>query len=68
MILALEKFAKGLADEEQSCVERLFSQVTESVEREGVDAAKVPSEDKVDRGYIDGAYDLCHSGHFNAIR
>ena len=26
------------------------------------------SENKVDRGYIDGCYDLCHSGHFNAIR
>lgn len=26
------------------------------------------SENKADRGYVDGCYDLCHSGHFNAIR
>lgn len=25
-------------------------------------------EKKVQRGYIDGAFDLVHSGHFNAIR
>jgi len=22
----------------------------------------------MDRGYVDGCYDLCHSGHFNCIR
>lgn len=29
---------------------------------------KRPSDQKMDRGYVDGCYDLCHSGHFNAIR
>ena len=23
---------------------------------------------KISRGYVDGAFDLVHSGHFNAIR
>ena len=26
------------------------------------------SQEKADRGYVDGCFDLCHSGHFNAIR
>lgn len=25
-------------------------------------------QDKSNRGYVDGCFDLCHSGHFNAIR
>ena len=28
----------------------------------------MPSEEKTDRGYVDGCYDLCHSGHFNCLR
>ena len=30
--------------------------------------SKQPSDKKSDRGYFDGCFDLCHSGHFNAIR
>ena len=30
--------------------------------------SKQPSDVKSDRGYFDGCFDLCHSGHFNAIR
>jgi len=33
-----------------------------------IDNQKNLSEDKMNRGYIDGAFDLVHSGHFNAIR
>ena len=33
-----------------------------------IDDTKALSEDKMNRGYIDGAFDLVHSGHFNAIR
>lgn len=28
----------------------------------------VISHEKTERGYVDGCFDLCHSGHFNAIR
>lgn len=68
MVRALETYAKNLTGEEQKCVERCYEQLTESVLTNGGEAMKEPSENKMDRGYIDGCYDLCHSGHFNAIR
>lgn len=55
--------ADGATDDEL----RLGRQAMESLV-EVASRPKVPSRDKMERGYLDGCYDLCHSGHFNCIR
>ena len=59
----LEKQTRGVTEEDIAYAQNLFAQLQEASSQ-----PKVPSEEKTDRGYVDGCYDLCHSGHFNCLR
>ncbi len=56
-----------MSPEEEKAALEAFEALVAVSPRDGAAKKKV-SQDKQDRGYIDGCYDLCHSGHFNALR
>ena len=56
-----------MSPEETALVESSFSSIQACIASDG-SITKQPSDQKEDRGYVDGCFDLCHSGHFNAIR
>jgi len=49
-------------------VEEQARKAFELLQLKSENSSKLLSHDKSQRGYIDGAFDLVHSGHFNAIR
>lgn len=59
----LERMADGASEDELQLGREAMESLVEVASR-----PKVPSRDKMERGYLDGCYDLCHSGHFNCIR
>ena len=52
-----------LSEQEEQQVQDAFDSLAQAVSG----PAQV-SQNKHERGYLDGCYDLCHSGHFNAMR
>ena len=52
---------------EEKAAKDAFDMLASNIDQNGTNWKKV-SQVKRDRGYVDGCFDLCHSGHFNAIR
>ena len=63
---ALDAQTRGITPEEQAAAQEAFNELSAGLIADG--GTRAPSQNKLERGYVDGCYDLCHSGHFNAIR
>lgn len=67
-VLAAKTDQQPCSPEEQALTQEIFEDLKTSLLAGAESYKKVASQSKPDRGFIDGCYDLCHSGHFNAIR
>ena len=66
LLKSLAQHGQGLSADEEGISREAFNSLKAEVATNGF--TKMASTNKSDRGFIDGCYDLCHSGHFNAIR